>query len=138
MIKDQVGLRDRWAEHFSSQLNRPSTVDHEALNQIVQQPVRQELDLPPSTDEIKRAIPQTDSDRAPGKDGIPTEMHKAAGPNAPEAFHDVLQSIWEEEKMLDDFCDALIVSLFKNKGSRAECGNYRGVSLLSIAGKNFA
>ena len=40
--------------------------------------------------------------------------------------------------MPDDFRDALIVSLFKNKGSRPECGKYRGVSLLSIACKSFA
>lgn len=42
-----------------------------------------------------------------------------------------------EEKMPDDFRDALNVSLYKNKGSKADCGNYRGISLLSIAGKIF-
>ena len=40
--------------------------------------------------------------------------------------------------MPDDFRDALIVSLYKNKGSKADCENYRGISLLSIAGKIFA
>ena len=40
--------------------------------------------------------------------------------------------------MPDDFRDALIVALYKNKGSKADCGNYRGISLLSIAGKIFA
>ena len=40
--------------------------------------------------------------------------------------------------MPDDFRDALIVSLYKNKGSKTDCGNYRGISLLSIAGKIFA
>ena len=35
--------------------------------------------------------------------------------------------------MLEDFHDALIVALYKNKGSIANCGNYRGISLLSIA-----
>ena len=69
---------------------------------------------------------------------IPAEIYKAAGPNALEAFHDVLQSIWEEERMPDDFRDALIFSLYKNKGSKSGCGNYRGISLLSIAGKIFA
>ncbi|XP_070183107.1 scavenger receptor class F member 1-like [Littorina saxatilis] len=33
-IKDQAGLRDRWIEHFSDLLNRPSTVDPAALSQI--------------------------------------------------------------------------------------------------------
>ena len=40
--------------------------------------------------------------------------------------------------MPDDFRDALIISLYKNKGSKSDCGNYRGISLLSIAGKIFA
>ena len=40
--------------------------------------------------------------------------------------------------MPEDFRDALIVALYKNKGSKADCGNYRGISLLSIAGKIFA
>ena len=50
----------------------------------------------------------------------------------------IIQSIWDQEKMPDDFRDALIVALYKNKGSKADCGNYRGISLLSIAGKIFA
>ena len=39
--------------------------------------------------------------------------------------------------MPKDFRDALIVALYKNKRSKADCGNYIGVSLLSIAGKIF-
>ena len=38
----------------------------------------------------------------------------------------------------DDFRNALIVSLYKKKGSQSDCGNYRGISLLSVAGKIFA
>ena len=88
--------------------------------------------------EIKMEIHQTSSGRASGKDGIPAEIYKAAGPNALEAFRNVLLSNWEEEKMPDDFRDALISSLYKNKGSKSDCGNYKGISLLSIAGKIFA
>ena len=61
------------------------------------------------------------------KELIPAEIYKAAGPNALEAFHDVLLSILEEEKMPDDFRDAPIASLYKNKGSKSDCGNYRGI-----------
>ena len=34
--------------------------------------------------------------------------------------------------------DAKIVTLYKNKGERSDCNNYRGISLLSIVGKVYA
>ena len=40
--------------------------------------------------------------------------------------------------MTEDFRDALIMALYKNKGSKANCENYRGISFLSIAGKILA
>ena len=46
--------------------------------------------------------------------------------------------MWEEEAIPQEFRDATIVSLYKNKGSKSDCGNYRGISLLSIAGKILA
>ena len=138
LIKDQEGLRNRWAEHFNTLLNRPSTVCPSAIDQIPQQPVMEELDIPPTRAEITKAIGQMNSDRASGKDGIPAEVYQAAGPGAIEAFQTIIQRIWEQEKMPEDFRDALIVALYKNKGSKADCSNYRGISLLSIAGKIFA
>ena len=132
LIKDQEGLSKRWQEHFSNLLNKPSSVDTGALNQIPQQPIQDSLAEPLTMKEIKKAIHQTSSGRASGKNGIPAEIYKAPGPNALEAFHDVLLSIWEEE-MPDNFRDARIVSFYKNKGSKSDCGNYRGISFLSIA-----
>jgi len=34
-----------------------------------------------------------------------------------------------------DFKDANIITLYKNKGSRQDCNSYRGILLLSFAGK---
>ena len=53
LIKDQEGLSKRWREHFSTLLNRPSSVDSDTLNQIPQQPVRVSLTKPPTIEEIK-------------------------------------------------------------------------------------
>ena len=89
-------------------------------------------------DEVLRAIRQTSSGKAPGIDGITAEMFKSAGPVALAAFHTLLTNIWEEEELPKDFRDATVVSLFKNKGSKNDCNNYRGISLLCIAGKILA
>ena len=37
--------------------------------------------------------------------------------------------------MSDDFYDVLITGLYKNKGSKAECGKYRDISLFSLSSK---
>ena len=34
--------------------------------------------------------------------------------------------------------DVNVVTLYKNKGDRGDCNNYRGISLLSVVGKVFA
>ena len=144
LIKDQEGLRNRWGgggggvEHFSTLLNKPSTVDPTALEQVPQRPTLNALDLPHSMDELSKALKQTNAGRASSKDGIPVEIYKAAGLRAMEVFLDIIQIIWDQEKMPEDFRDALTVALYKNKGSKADCGNYRGIYLLSIAGKIFA
>ena len=138
LIKDQEGLRNRLAEHFSTLPKRPSTVDPTALEQVPQQPTLNDLDLPPSVDELSKVLKQTNSGRTSGKDDIPAEIYKVAGPRAMEVYLDIIQSIWDQEKMPENFRDALIVALYKNKGSKADCGHYRGIFLLSIAGKIFA
>ena len=68
---------------------------------------------------------------APGKEGIPAEICKAACSAVKEAFHSVVTSIWEDKDMPQELRGASIVSL-------VNCRNYRGISLLSIGGKIIA
>ncbi|KAK4323900.1 hypothetical protein Pmani_005428 [Petrolisthes manimaculis] len=82
LLKDKDSITQRWKEHFSTLLNRPSTVDPSGLDAIPEKPALEELDLPPSLEEISRAVKQTTSGKAPGMDGIPAEFYKAAGPVA--------------------------------------------------------
>lgn len=49
-------------------------------------------------------------------------------------LHRLILLIWESQTTPADFKDALIVPIFK-KGDRSLCGNYKGISLLSIAAK---
>ena len=41
-------------------------------------------------------------------------------------------------KLPQDLRDAIIITLYKNEGEKSDCSNYRGITLLSIAGKILA
>ena len=45
---------------------------------------------------------------------------------------------WNSGYLPDVLRDANIITIYKNKGDRADCNNFRGISLLSLAGKIFA
>ena len=49
--------------------------------------------------------------------------------------HELLVYCWEQEKLLQDLRDAIIITLYKDKGEKADYSNHRGITLLSIAGK---
>ena len=118
LLKEKSSINARWREHFSTLLNRLSTV----LDQIPQKPVITGLDLP--LDEVSKAIRQT---RWDGRD--PAEIFKSSGPVAFEALHSFLANILEEEDAPKEFRNAAFVSLYKNRGSKTDCGNYRHILL---------
>ena len=76
--------------------------------------------------------------KAPGRDEILAKIFTALSIEVSQTFHGVLTGIWEREEMPFDLRYAIIVALVKNKGSRADFGNHRGISLLSIARKILA
>ena len=53
-------------------------------------------------------------------------------------LQDLFTNCWEKGTLPQDLSDAVIVSLYKNKGEKSDCSNYRGITLLSIAGKILA
>ena len=137
VLTEKNDILERWAEHFSDVLNQPSHVDWEILRSIPQQLVKINLDDTPTLIEVKRAIKMLCMNKAPGIDGIPGEIFKFGGNQATKMLTKLIQQIWKQGKVPQDFKDANITKLFK-KGKRSICDNYRGISLLVIAGKILA
>lgn len=138
LITDKEKLLERWAEHFNGVLNRPSTINDEAIDRLPQVPVEEKMDAIPTLKEIQRAARLLSSGKAPGSDSIPAEIYKEGGMVLTEKLHQLFLLIWQHETVPQDFKDASIVHLYKRKGNRQVCDNHRGISLLSIAGKVLA
>ena len=75
------------------------------------------------------------NNKVPGMDGITAEILKN-GSDKMIDLEKVIQSVWESE-VHQDGRDAILVSLYK-KGSKSDCSNFMGISLLSIVGKLFS
>ena len=101
-------------------------------------PIMVKLDSEPRASDIAEAINGLANDKAPGNDGILSKVIKQRIPVLLPHLHELLSLCRREGKVPQDMRDDKIVTLFKNKGDRSDCNNYRGISLLSIVGKVFA
>lgn len=137
-ITDSKQQMDRWVEHYLELYSRETSVSQEALDAIPNLPVMEELDATPTVDELEKAINSLKSRKAPGNDSIPPEVIKQGKSVLLGPLHKLLCMCWKEGKVPQDMRDAKIITLYKNKGERSDCNNYRGISLLSIVGKVFA
>ena len=138
LITDEEAILSRCREHFDALLNRPSAVKPGTIEGLQQAAVAHELDNIPSKEEISKAIHQTQSGKAPGPDSIPAEIFKVAESVLLDRLLSLFSQIWETEKLPQDFKNAQITTIYKKKGERSDCNNYRGISLLAIAGKILA
>ncbi|XP_029645741.1 uncharacterized protein LOC115219705, partial [Octopus sinensis] len=138
VIKDQAKQIERWVEHYQNLYSTENVVTRSALAGIPALPVMEELDLPPTKEELSKAIDSLARGKAPGQDGIPAEVIQCGKPALLGHLHELLCQCWEEGSVPKDMRDANIITLYKNKGDRSDCNNYKGISLLSIVGKAFA
>ena len=132
LLTDQEEQRKRWAEHFKELLNRPPPSE---------MPHMQPADTPlqvsenkPNEAEIKRAIRQLKNGKAAGPDGIPSEAIKADINTSTKMLYELFGKIWETNEIPDDWKEGCLIKLPK-KGDLKECKNWRGIMLLSTAGK---
>ena len=126
----------RWREHFQVLLNRPNPaqLDDELFNDSTAQTNNDISDHPPDFDEVDYAVKKLKSGKAAGIDSIPAEALKAGGQVLTERLTSLIHAIWDLEIVPQDWKDSIIVPVYK-KGSKMDCNNYRGISLLSTAGK---
>ena len=138
LITDKEKVLERWAEHFNGVLNRPSTINKEAIARLPQVPTKHSLADVPTEAEVEKAVKRLSSGKAPGADSIPAEIYSSGGPTMIRKLTELFQSMWNQEEIPQELKDASIVHLYKRKGNRQACDNHRGISLLSIAGKILA
>lgn len=168
ILKDEAGtlivgkeqMLEEWVKHFESLLSVRPVNEREGLRlsnsgrresserdgegecgEVREREEKNEEDVDdmesPTTKEIREIIKQLKNNKAPGSDLITTEMVKHGGEALVRRLHEIIKKVWEDGKMPEEWTLANICPIHK-KGSRLQCRNYRGISLLSVVYKILA
>ena len=84
---------------------------------------------------LKVRVGKLKNGKAIGKDEITGEMIKGGGDRVVDWIWRICNMAFENGVVPEDWRYAVIVPLYKDKGQRNECKNYRGSSLLRAVGK---
>ena len=128
----------RWQQHYSTLLNTNNPSNPAILEDVAGLPEVTDMDTPPTYEETLQAINSLKNKKSPGPDGVPGEVLRHGGTELHQKLYQLITAVWEAEDVPQQWKDARIVSIYKRKGDRATCGNSRGISLLSVAGKVLA
>jgi hypothetical protein len=117
-----------WIEHYKNlwydpQLEQETNEKYECYN----------FDLV-TINELEKVLKKSKGRKAPGPDGISTELIKYGGTLLKLRFLHLLNLCWKLCKIPKEWTKAKVISLFK-KGNRRHCNNYRGISLLNAGYK---
>ena len=136
-INDKNDIKIRWKEYFNELLNN---TQRSPQNQSQFHPSYKDNDEKPIIlrSEVQQSMRTSPKNKSPGIDGIRTEAILASGEIGITWLTSNFQKAWMETKVTDDWQQAVIVPIWKKKGSKRDCGMYRGISLLSHVGKMYA
>ena len=136
LITGKKAEQERWTEYFKEVLNReepnnPITEEEEVeLKDMIEEIDTQE----PTLGEVTEVIKGLQNGKSPGIDSITAELLKADIEFSTQKVHQLLQKIWQQEKIPMNWKKGLIIKLAK-KGNLKDCKNSRGITLLPVVGK---
>ena len=79
ILTDKDAILKRWTEHFNSVLNRPLSVNDNAINRLPKIECNVLLGEFPTVTETRKTSQHLSSGKAPGTGVIPAEVYKAGG-----------------------------------------------------------
>ena len=100
-------------------------------------PLEAAADPPITHDEVASCLRRMKHGKAPGLDGIPAELLQASGLAGLTMITELLNAVFQTGTLPSTWRIGSITPVFK-KGDRAQCGNYRPITLLRTLDKLYA
>ena len=116
----------RWKDYFEGLLNEEfprEAIDRVEWNLGMVDLIREE--------EVWSAVRKMKNKKAVGPDGVPVEVWKVLGSLGIQWLTKFFNKILVEGKIPEAWRKSCVVPIFKGKGDVQDCGNYRGIKLMS-------
>ena len=134
ILSEEEEIKTRWKIYFQELLTSPATADQSSpleatytnLADTEEELEEELLDILA----IEMAVQSVNNNKSPKIDNIPMELYKKGGGLLLNKIHSFIKGIWKEEKMPTDWTKNITVPIYKNRGDKLQCQNYRGISLL--------
>ena len=86
--------KERWLEHHKDQLNITTNADEAFIHNVRQVPTNENLSQPITRGELRRALRKMRNGKAPGCDGIQTELLKSLDMKSFEVLFNIVAQAW--------------------------------------------
>ena len=127
-IDEQLG---RWVQHFSLLYFKHNVVTDD-IQHIESLPTMDDLDNEPTVEELNKAITAMAPWKTPGSDDILSDLLQHCKSCLLPLLYDILVKCLKEGMVTQDMCDSKIINLYKIMGTRSDCNNHRGISILEL------
>ena len=127
ILMEEEKVKQRWKEYFDNLLNHENP--RERRETRTEERERDVEDI--SGEEVRTGLRRMKKGKAQGPDDITVEAWIALGNKGVEFLVKFFNRLLRGEKMPDEWRRSVLVPLYKGKGDIKECGNYRGIKLMS-------
>lgn len=135
LVTDKGEVLKTWRDYFQDLFSSVNEVAETAQGLGSNVEVEEGIEI--SLEEVARKISKLKAGKAAGVDEIRSEFLKNSGLAGIQWLSRIFNLAMKSSIVPADWSYAVIAPIFK-KGSRKECSNYRGISLLSVVGKVYA
>ena len=126
VMVEEEKVKQRWKEYFDNLLNQENP--REQRETRAEEIERDVEDI--SAEDVRDALRRMKKGKAQGPDKIPVEAWIALGDEGFGVSDGLVQQTAKRREDAEEW-RSVLVPLYKGKGDIKECGNYRGIKLMS-------
>ena len=143
-IEGEEGVREAYKQEFEKRLSNRKPVPGwekfvEETNTAIRKWLRGESSSshPFTLKELKQIVARLKNNKCPGVDGFPGELFKNAGDGVLKSLLSVFNKVKIAKDIPEQWNAVRVATMYKQKGSKKELKNYRGIFLTLVVSKIF-